>query len=197
MTSTDPHHSPDGLDNPDVAHEESDVDVRTILAFAVGLVAMVAVSFVLMWVLFRVLERQAARTDPQVSPLARPTCPYADIQQCADLLPAGPQLQTNEPEGLAKFRASEARSLESYGWVTVPGGAAHMPIDEAKKLILQRGLPVRADPAGDPRTGTNAYAMGESSGGRTIGAPAPAPAAGTAPPPPAAAAPEPPGGAHK
>ena len=195
MTSTDPHHSPGELDNPDVAHEESDVDVRTILAFGVGIAAVVAVSFALMWGLFRVLEHQAATNDPQLSPLARPTCPYADIEKCSALLPEGPHLQTNEPAGLAKFRATEAKSLESYGWVTVPGGAAHIPIGEAKRLILQRGLPVRPDPGSDPRAGTHAYAMGESSGGRTIGAPAPA--AGTAPPPPAVAVPEPPGGAHK
>ena len=55
-----------------------------------------------------------------------------------------------------------------------------MPIDEAKKLLLQRGLPVRADPRSDPQARHARAGMGESSGGRTIGAPAPA--AGTAPP---------------
>jgi hypothetical protein len=189
MTSTD--HPSAEIDNPEVLHEHSDVDVRTILAFGVGLAVVVAVSFVLMWLTFRVLEHQAAANDPQLSPLAKPTCPYADISRCTDLLPQGPHLQTNEPEGLAKFRAMESKSLEGYGWVNQAGGVAHMPIAEAKKLILQRGLPVRADPSLDPRAGTGAPAMGESSGGRTIGQPAPA--AGTQPP---SAAPEPHGGGH-
>ena len=194
MTPTD--RASDDMDNPEILHEHSDVDVRTILAFGVGLVVVVAVSFVLMWLTFRVLERQAAANDPQLSPVARPTCPYADIERCNDARPQGPQLQTNEPEGLAKFRATEAKSLESYGWVNQAGGVAHIPIAEAKKLILQRGLPVRADPSLDPRVGTRAPAMGESSGGRTIGEPAPA--TGTAPPaPPPPATPEPHGRGHK
>jgi hypothetical protein len=182
MTSTD--RTSGEMDNPEVLHEHTDVDVRTILAFGAGMVVVVAVSFVLMWLTFRVLERRAAANDPQLSPLARPTCPYADIERCTDLLPQGPHLQTNEPEGLAKFRAGETKSLEGYGWVNQAGGVARMPIAEAKKLILQRGLPVRADPSLDPRVGTAAPAMGEASGGRTIGQPVPA--TGTQPPPAAA-----------
>jgi hypothetical protein len=42
-----------------------------------------------------------------------------------------------------------------------------MPISEAKKLILQRGLPARAGEV-DPLLGTRRAAFGESSGGRTI-----------------------------
>jgi hypothetical protein len=165
MTSTDPHprHSAAELHNEDVAHEHSDVDIRTILAFGAGMVVVVAVSFVLMWLMFRVLERQAAQNDPQLSPLAAP----------AGQEPPLPRLQTNEPEGLAKFRAEEAKSLEGYGWANEQAGVARMPIAEAKKLILQRGLPVRAGTPVNPRLGTNAPAMGESSGGRAIGAPPP------------------------
>ncbi len=193
MTSTD-HSSPE-LDNEDVAHEESDVDVRTILRFGVGIVAVVATAFLLMWGLFRVLTHQAAANDPQLSPLARPTCPYADLEKCPELLPAGPHLQTNEPEALAKIRMTEAKALEGYGWVNQAAGVAHIPIAEAKKLIVQRGLPVRAAPVLDPRAGTHAPAMGESSGGRTIGVPAPA--VGTPPAPAPPASPEPHGGGHK
>jgi hypothetical protein len=165
MTSTDPHghHSAAEMHNEDVAHEHSDVDIRTILAFGAGLVVVVAVSFVLMWLMFRVLDHQAAANDPQLSPLAPP----------AGRQPPLPRLQTNEHEGLEKFRAMETKTLEGYGWVNQQGGVAHVPIVEAKKLILQRGLPVRADAPPDPRLGTHAYAQGESSGGRTIGLPAP------------------------
>jgi len=44
-----------------------------------------------------------------------------------------------------------------------------VPIDEAKKLIVQRGLPVRASGAvEDPRTGTHAAAYGGPSSGRAL-----------------------------
>ena len=34
------------------------------------------------------------------------------------------------------------RTLEGYGWVDQPGGVARIPIEEAKKLLFERGLPV-------------------------------------------------------
>jgi len=190
MTSTDRHerHSAAEMHNEDVAHEHSDVEFSTILAVGGGLVVVVAVSFVLMWLLFRVLDHRAAANDPQLSPLARPACPFADIEKCQPgQLPPEPRLQTREPDGLAEFLAEETKSLEGYGWVSEQTGVAHMPIAEAKKLILQRGRPVRTGAPLDSRAGTHAPAAGEASGGRTIGLPAPPD--GTEPPPGAAAPP--------
>ena len=57
------------------------------------------------------------------------------------------------------------------------GGVAHIPIDEAKKLMLERGLPVREGEAAAPTLGTQRRAVGEASGGRMMRAGAAAPAA--------------------
>jgi hypothetical protein len=187
MTSTDRephdsrHHYTDAeLHNPDVAHEEADVNIRTVLTFAVGLAIVVMISAGLMAIMFRVLSNQAAARDPQVSPLAIPSG-----QQ-----PPAPRLLTNEPGNLNKFHAEETQKLENYGWVDQGAGIAYVPIEEAKKLLVQRGLPVRASGAvEDPRTGTYAPAYGEASGGRTIAIPKAPPAAQAAPPGPAAPAP--------
>jgi hypothetical protein len=170
MTSTDPRRHDHGsarLNNPEVGHEESDIDVGTILKFAAGLAVTVCVCAIIVWAVFRVLDRQAAGRDPQISPFARP----------AGQLPAGPHLETNERAALAKFRAEETKALDGYGWINQPGGVTHIPVDEAKKLLVQRGVPARQG-AGDALEGTHAFAMGEASGGRTIAAtPAAAPAA--------------------
>ena len=71
MTSTDRgpreghHHYTDAeMHNPDVAHEDADIDIRTVLSFAGGLAVVVLVAAALMWVMFRMLEAQAARNDP-------------------------------------------------------------------------------------------------------------------------------------
>ena len=89
-----------------------------------------------------------------------------------------PRLLTNEPASLSKFRAEETKKLEGYAWVDERSGVARVPIEQAKKLILQRGLPVRASGAADdPRIGTHAPAYGEASGGRAIAVPK-APVAG-------------------
>ena len=183
MTSTDPHspghdHGEDGLHNPDVAHEDSDIDVGTVLKFGGGLFMTVVVCAVIVWGVFTLFEREAAARDPQISPVARP----------AGQLPPGPRLETNERGALAKFRGEDDKALDGYGWVNQQGGVTHIPIAEAKKLIVQRGLPVRSG-AADPLEGTHAPATGESSGGRAIpskpatGPTAPAPAPPVAAPP--------------
>jgi hypothetical protein len=189
MTSTNrgphdaPHHhySDAEMHNPDVAHEDTDINIRRVLAFAVGMAVLVAFSAALMGLMFRILSNQAAANDPQLSPLALP----------AGQTPAGPPLLTNEPGNLHKFQQEEAKTLEGYGWVDQQAGVARVPIDQAKKLIVERGLPVRASGAvEDPSAGTHAPAYGEASSGRAIpvpkAAPAPQPPAATQAPAPAA-----------
>ncbi len=144
--------------NEDVAHEHSDVNVRQLLLYTAGLTITCVVCAVIVLGLFTVFERQAAKNDPQLSPLAVP----------AGQLPPGPRLVTNEPAVLEKQRAIEAETLDTYGWVDQPGGVARVPIADAKKRLLHNGLPVRTDGPAEPWMGTHAPARGESSGGRTI-----------------------------
>ena len=157
MTSSNSHFDANGMHNPDVAHEHSDVNVRAVLMFAAGMATLVIVCVLIIRVVFGVFSRQAAAADPHLSPLAAP----------AGQLPPGPNLLTDERGNLARFRAEEAKTLDTYGWMDQQAGVVRVPIAEAKKLLLQRGLPVRTEPVG-PLAGTNAPAMGEASGGRTI-----------------------------
>jgi hypothetical protein len=151
------HAYADPMHNEDVAHEHSDINVATVLKAGAGLFATVVVCALIVWGVFGILERQAAARDPQLSPLARPE----------GQLPPGPHLETNERAALAKFRAEEAKAVGGYGWVNQLGGVAHIPVAEAKKLLVERGLPARST-AADPLEGTHAPAMGEASSGRSI-----------------------------
>ena len=42
------------------------------------------------------------------------------------------------------MRAAEQQVLTTYGWVDRNAGVVRIPIDEAMKLAIQRGLPARA-----------------------------------------------------
>src|SRR6185436_3654486 len=66
----DPHTPGDLLHNEEVDHEHADINVRGVVASAIVLVVVGLISQVIIWVLFGVLEKQAAANDPQVSPLA-------------------------------------------------------------------------------------------------------------------------------
>ena len=45
-------------------------------------------------------------------------------------------------------REREDELLGSYGWVDRNAGVVRIPIDQAKRLLLERGLPVRASAGG-------------------------------------------------
>lgn len=165
------HRDHPDLHNEDVAHEHSDVNIRGILMFAAGLILVAIVVHVLMAALFNVLENNARKNDAQLSPLTEraPEMPTTTVESPTfGHARGGAQLLTNEPMALEKLQSEEAKKLGTYGWVDGKPGVAHMPIDEAKKLILERGVPVRAGDPLDPALGTHAAARGESSGGRTI-----------------------------
>ena len=53
----------------------------------------------------------------------------------------------NEPKNLAEFTKHENDVLHTYGWVDRSAGAVRIPIDKAKDLLMERGLPVRGKTA--------------------------------------------------
>lgn len=118
-------------------HEESDVDIRGILGFGAALIVVSAVISILVWALFGYFEAREARQAPPEYPLAVTKAPR---------LPPEPRLQTNPREDLRELRAEEDEALTTYGWVDRNAGVVRIPIDEAMKRTLERGLPTRQEP---------------------------------------------------
>ena len=171
---TDAHPHGD-LHNPDVAHETSDISIRGVVWFVIVLAGTAALIHVAMWGLFRVFDHMEAANDPFVSPLALP----------AGTVPPEPRLQTTPWQDLQQLRAAEDATLQSYGWVDQRAGIVRLPIDKAKTLLLERGIPVRTGAPNDPREGTHVASSGESNSAREI----PAGQADASTPPPAVATP--------
>ena len=125
--------------NPDLNRETSDVNVASVLGFGAGLIVAAALIHFLVWLLFVYFStREAQRVAPQY-PLAA-----GQIER----LPPEPRLQTNPREELRDLQAQEDAVLGSYGLVDKDRGVVRIPIDEAMKLIVQRGLPARAQQEG-------------------------------------------------
>jgi len=121
-------------DNVEVVHEESDVNVGAILRYGVGLFVVAVVAHVFLWWLLGVYERQDARAQTQVYPLAAG-------QQ--NRLPPAPRFQRNPQEEMESLRARQKALLEGYGWMNRGAGIARIPIEDAMKMVVERGLPVR------------------------------------------------------
>jgi hypothetical protein len=145
----DIHETPDvsHIQNPDVSHEASDVNVGSIAKFVIGLFVLTVVTFVLMKLLFKVLENRAASLDP-------PRRPMALSEQ--ERLPPEPRLQAapgfGVDEGQGKrvnlqLREPQAEyNVLNKMWTEILAGKADprtgqagMPIDEAMKRVVEDG----------------------------------------------------------
>jgi hypothetical protein len=123
-------------DNPDVHHEESDVNIRGVLMFGGGLIVAAIVIHLVVGVLFKYFDVREARQ-------ATPEYPLAAAQE--NRLPPEPRLQTNPRQDLADLRVREDEALAGYSWVDRNAGIVRIPIDEAIKKTLARGLPARTE----------------------------------------------------
>ena len=125
-----------GIDNPDVRHETSDVNIRAVFGFGLGLIVTAVFIYFGIWLLFKFFESREAHGGARQFPMA--------IGQ-ENREPPMPRLQTNPRQDLLDLRKQEDDLLSSYGWVEKAGGEVRIPIGEAMKLTVQRGLPTRTE----------------------------------------------------
>jgi hypothetical protein len=125
-------HTDDGA----IHHETSDVNILAILGFGAGLFAVALVIHFGIWLLFRYFDAREAVRVPVAYPLAASQ---------GTQLPPEPRLQTNPREDMRELRLKEDELLSSYGWVDQRAGVVRIPISEAMKLTVQRGLPARQE----------------------------------------------------
>jgi hypothetical protein len=136
-------HRPEEQETAAPTYERSDVNVRGILGFGLGLVIAAAVIHLLMWWLLDALAIREAAQEPPPSPLAvRP----------GQSVPPEPRLQISPPRDMQELRAAEETLLHSYGWVDQQAGVVRIPIERAMQVLVERGLPTRAQGDGDGAT---------------------------------------------
>jgi hypothetical protein len=113
-----------------VSYEKEDADTRLVIRAGILLALTTLVASALVLFLFRWLGQRAARDDAPPPPMARVE---------PDRLPPGPRLQTLPAQDLAAVRAEEDRTLHTYGWVDERAGTVHIPIEDAMRLLADRG----------------------------------------------------------
>lgn len=151
------HDVPSGVTEPDV------IDFSAIVKFAIGLTVVVVLSEVAMIGTYNLMGSATDAGNPKpVYPLLgnqdrrRPPEPRLQGGVQTDnsrlLLPEERFEHNPGPkEALIELRAEEAQALTTYGWVDKTNQVVRIPVADAMKLTLQRGLPAReATPAAAP-----------------------------------------------
>ena len=123
-----------GVRETPVVNDDNDVNTRGILAFGAGLLVLAVIVHFLVWLLFGYFASRESQLAAREFPLA------ADQQ---NRLPPEPRLQVNPRQDLADLRRREDAILGTYGWVDKNAGIVRIPIEEAMRLTLERGLPAR------------------------------------------------------
>jgi hypothetical protein len=138
-------------------HEHTDIDPSIGYRFVVWLSVAMIISAGIVYGTFWLFEGQTRARDEaqQRFPLAA-----GRIQE-----PPAPRLQTQPFKDVHLLREAERRALYTYGWVDREAGTVHIPIGEAMRLTIERGLPTRDEP---PADGFNTIVQ-DSSSGRTAG----------------------------
>src|SRR5262249_2500595 len=122
--------------DPEALHEPNTVSILGVVMFLVGLTASIVVVVLLLRGLLIYFDTRKAEEEPPPPPLATGV-----------RLPPEPRLQGapgsagSPAEDIRRFREQEEQMLDSYGWIDRGNGVIRIPIEQAKKLIEQRGLP--------------------------------------------------------
>lgn len=119
--------------------EEDVLDFKGIYGFGIGLAVVTIVAHVLMLWMFKA---EVAAVDASNPPRVYPLAVLQDDRQ-----PPEPRLQTNPKQELADLHAAEAAVLTGYSWVDRNNQVVRIPVADAMRLTLQRGLPSRQEAA--------------------------------------------------
>jgi hypothetical protein len=132
---------------PSIPVEGDGISYSGLTWFVVILAITTIFCMAIVWGMFLWWERREAGRDVARAPLAAPAA-QPRIDAPTGRLDGGaaapqPALLVNEPAALRQLRQHETTILTGYGWVDQNAGVIRIPIDRAKELLLQRGLPVR------------------------------------------------------
>jgi hypothetical protein len=142
MSDHNPHHGHDPHDPEQGQVETSAVSPKPVLLFlAVLFIATAFVFFVVKGMDFGLRKLDESNKEQKAT----------EVEAQGRKLPPEPLLQgapgkgdkpTDLPlQAMENLRKETAKKLASYGWIDKPGGIVHIPIDRAKGMIAEKGLP--------------------------------------------------------
>jgi hypothetical protein len=112
--------------------EHTDIEPSIAWTFAIWLGIAMLISAAIVYGTFWFFEGREERANraAQVFPLAA-----GQLRE-----PPAPQLQTQPFKDIFTLRTSEQEKLSGYGWIDKGTGTARIPISEAMRLVVERGM---------------------------------------------------------
>ena len=142
---------------PGAGYEHTDASVWIIVKFGLWLAIAAVIIHIGLGFVFGLMVDQREEAQ-HVFPLAVGQEPR---------LPAQPRLQGIPANDMYQFRLQEEDVLRNYRWIDRQGGRVQIPIADAMRLTVERGLPARTPPAAT-LPAVPGMMPADSSAGRTV-----------------------------
>lgn len=143
--------------------EHEDLSTRGVFVFMIGLAVIGLVIYFIIVGMYSYLNRYEKAQMSSATPLVAPS---KEIERFIPFKPGedsvsrtfkengAPMLEHDERGQFKDYIMQQETQLNSYGWVNEEAGVAHIPIQQAMDLIVQRGLPVAQQNADQASTKT-------------------------------------------
>jgi hypothetical protein len=138
---------PHGHSGHETEYEHEDLGTRGVFAFMIGLVVSGVVIYFIIVGMYKFLDQYEHSQMATATPLDLSLGTESRVVTQADMDKAfkdngAPMLETNERGQFRDFLLNQEDQLNSYGWIDEKAGVAHIPIEHAMDLIVQRKIPV-------------------------------------------------------
>lgn len=146
------------IQNPDVMHEISDVNVGAILKFILALAVGTALVFVFIGGSMRAFTYVADKVDPDIpSPMALKEQdrlpPEPRLQLAKGWNFEGHNLELQEPQAERRMLFEKWNKQMEQSGTDPQTGAVHMPVKEAMRMVVEQNMPARQMPAKQMNSG--------------------------------------------
>ena len=145
-----------GHSGKETGFEREDLSTRGVFAFMIGLAIVGVVIYFIIVGMYSFLDKYERSQMATASPLVTTKGVVSRVVTQADMDKAfkdngAPMLETDERGQFRDFLMNQENQLNSYGWVDEKAGVAHIPIERAMELTVQRGLPVYPQGSADAK----------------------------------------------
>ena len=133
-----------------VAFENRDVKPRTIYVYLAVLALSVVLSYVVCVFILRITTKMAAESDTPPPPVRQEMKNFLTM-------PPEPRLQgvpghgTDPQYDLREKIQEDAEANQKAGWIDQNSGIAQIPVEDAMKIIAEKGLPAASTPPAEKK----------------------------------------------
>jgi len=150
------HIKPQGEHFVPHGHEESDVNVKAILGFGIGLAVSGLVLVVVLWFFYKYLGTLYDKSQKAANPMTQtastdpgkrfnvitggPESQQEAVDRIRQTFPE-PRLQPNEYGDYEVYKQTLEEQMNSYTWIDKNKGEVRIPVERAIEILAERGLP--------------------------------------------------------